>query len=598
MARSLSVTTSRWLACGLVVSACINAGCSGTNNGGDSGVPDSGADAGSDAGVADGGTAGLLCGKLLLCDQACSVDGCTDGCYSEATGVAQGLFNSLTDCIDGACPATDGGPCATDGMACSACNTRAATGPCVSRLLEGVRGRQIRWACEHTDGGAVIPDAGMFAVYNCGGLIECLSVCTADAGSCTSSCVSQSTAEAVVLSNALDTCLAGVCPSTDGGPCEVPGVACNGCIVQAEFSLPYPCGPAYNACETDTSNSSDAGYAPVVLNGGTFTTLEKGDDQIGSALFVRGTTLFYATENNSNYLTSLNLVDGGIARIGPPQTTPVGLAIDSNNAYAWNYGSFTTTANVSNADGIVSQIPLDGGAPLMLSSSNEVYYSAPYLTSISVDATTVYWVTGALGHDGAIMHTAIGNTNATPLYSNQSLPEAVVSDGTHVFWATWGTFDNQGSSNNDGQLFQGDVDGGAPMVLASNLSAPASIVHDAANVYWTNLGRLGGNNLPALNSGSVMMVPIGGGTVTTIADQQAVPVSLAVSNGVVYWTEYGLNSPGLLMSAPTDGGVVVPLMSGLLDPYGVTLSGNTLYFTSYWSRWAHRRYYCSALTIP
>ena len=118
--------------------------------------PDGGADG-------DAGGLGMTCGKLLSCDQACTSNACTDGCYAESTGVAQGLFNAFNACISDQCSSGDGGPCASpSSSACSSCNESAATGACISGLL----------ACEQDKamgppdldgGGVVVPltDSGM-----------------------------------------------------------------------------------------------------------------------------------------------------------------------------------------------------------------------------------------------------------------------------------------------------------------------------------------------------------------------------------------------------------------------------------------------------
>jgi hypothetical protein len=69
-----------------------------------------------------------------------------------------------------------------------------------------------------------------------------------------------------------------------------------------------------------------------------------------------------------------------------------------------------------------------------------------------------------------------------------------------------------------------------------------SIAVDAERVYWADYG-VGGND------GAVMTVPIGGGTVTTLATGQTGPNCLVVDDDSVYWTDYG---DGLL----TEGSIV------------------------------------------
>jgi hypothetical protein len=555
----------------------MEGGTGGGAGGGDAGS--AGGGGGKDAGH-EAGPPGIPCGALLGCDQACSTNACTDKCYAEATGVAQGLFDALNDCISATCPAGDGGPCASaSSSSCSNCQTGAATGACISDLTTCL-GDSAVGPPDPDGGGVVVPPMDAAMQLNCGQYTSCVAACTGDAGACAASCANQATAEAQALAGVLNGCLAGACPSGDGGPCAMQGSGCNGCVEQAEFG--GTCATPYTACENDTSNSPDGGGGPMVLQGGTLSTVLTGVDQVGSSMIVKGGYLYFAQEGNLNQIARLALGDGGaITPVGPPQPTPVGLAVDANNVYVWNYGTFSGKSNLNNNDGTAVQIPLGGGAPVTIGQGIQVFYAAPYLSSIAVDSSDVYWVDGASGSNGVITRTPIGSTSGTSIYTGQNFPEALATDGTNVYWANWGTFDAQGNSNNDGTIMQGPVNGGTPTVLASALSAPSCMVVDAKNVYWTNLGRMGAQNLPAPNSGSVMQVAIGGGPVITLANYQSVPVGIAVANGTVYWTEYGLGSPGLVLSVPVGGGTVVPLVAGLHNPYSLALSTDTLFYSYY-----------------
>jgi hypothetical protein len=522
---------------------------------------------------------------LLTCDQGCNSDSCTNGCYAQSTGVAQGLFDSLTTCIDMHCSNADGGPCVSpSSSSCSNCQTGAATGACVSNLE----------ACEQDttvgppdpDGGGVVGhDAG--ALLNCGQYTACVGACSGDGGSCAANCASQATPEALALAGVLNSCLGTACPAADGGPCAMAGMACNGCVEQNEFG--GTCSAAYQQCQNDTSNSPDASTTPVVLeDGGVLSTVLSGVDQIGSTMIVQDGWLYFAQENVSNQVHRLWVGDGGaqfdagsLTAIGPAQPTPVAIAVNATSVYVWNYGSFTGKSSFNNDDGTVVQIPLDGGPEVTVGKNIQVFYAAPYLNAIAVDSQNVYWVQGAQGNNGVIMKAALGTTGGTPIYTQQNFPEALATDGTNIYWASWGTYDAQGNSNNDGTIQMGSVNGGTPTTLAKNLSAPACMVVDANNVYWTNLGKMGGNNLPALNTGAVMQVPIGGGQVVTLASQESVPVGIALRGNDVYWTEYGLGSLGLVLTAPKGGGAVVPLVANLRNPYSLVLQGDTMYWSYY-----------------
>ena len=531
---------------------------------------DANADVSHDASVSQDAGIGKTCALLLLCDAPCSTAACTNACYAQATGVAQGLFNAFSSCVTAACADSDA----------SSCDQGAATGACASGLEACEQDKTV--APPDPDGGAVVvPTSDAGSLTNCGQYLSCVAACKGDAGSCASTCAEHTTLEAKALASVLDSCLAMACPSTDGGPCAMPGLACNGCIVQVELAEPDTCAAPYIACNADTSNQPDGGTKPKgLVDGGVLSTIVTGLDQAASSIVASGVYLYFTQVITGGPVLRIPLVDGGtMSPLGPPQPTPVGLAVDANNVYVWNTGSFALNSDINNKDGVVTQVPLNGGAAITLFTGMEVLYDAPYLNSVAVDSKSVYWVAGGAGNDGTIMRTAIGSSSPTAIYSNQQIPMAVVSDGTNVYWTDLGTYDSAGVANNDGTVWQGSVSGATPAIkLASNQPSPYAIVVDATSVYWVNTGILGGDNLPALNSGSVMKAPIGGGTLTTIATDQGAPISITIANGTLVWDEYGLSEPGLIMTAPTSGGTPVPLVVGLDDPGAVTTAGHTVYW--------------------
>jgi hypothetical protein len=78
---------------------------------------------------------------------------------------------------------------------------------------------------------------------------------------------------------------------------------------------------------------------------------------------------------------------------------------------------------------------------------------------------------------------------------------------------------------------------------------PRGIAVDATSVYWTN----------EYSSGTVMKVPTGGGTPTTLASGQSYPQGIAVDATSVYWTN---DISGTVMKVPTGGGTPTTLASG------------------------------------
>jgi hypothetical protein len=527
-----------------------------------------------DAGF-EAGPPGLTCAKLLGCDMPCTDDACTNACYAMSTGVAQGLFNALNDCIEATCASACAG--ADAGSSCSTCQEQAATGACITLLLTCEQDKDVGPA--DPDGGSVVAvDAGRKDAgkeLNCGGLVSCEGACGDAGASCASTCVGQSTPTAESLANALAHCLDMACPAVDGGSCASPGSTCTGCRTQAEFD-PMVCGTAFSTCQDDTSNGADAGTSPVGLQGGTVLTLASGLDQ-PQVVLVQNDDVYFSQVTSTGPVSRAAFDDAGSpGTISASQPYPMGLAIDATNVYAWNSGSFSGSTTVNEDDGSVVQLPLAGGSPLTLATGIEAAYAAPYLNAIAVANGKVYWVAGASGNDGAIMSTGVGVVGANVVYSHQLFPEAVVTDGTNLYWANWGTFDSSGNYNNDGTVLQGPVGGGTVTTLASGQSAPAAIAIDGSNVYWTNAGKLAGDNLPAPGTGSVMQAPIGGGVTVTLAKNEPIPLGIAVGSGVVYWNEYTLSGPGQIVSVPVGGGASTPLVGGLQDPFGLTVAGTTL----------------------
>lgn len=107
-----------------------------------------------------------------------------------------------------------------------------------------------------------------------------------------------------------------------------------------------------------------------------------------------------------------------------------------------------------------------------------------------------------------------------------------------------------------------DAEGGLPVLAIA--SAPVSLAVDGTSVYWANSG-----------SGSVASVPIGGGTVTTLAMGLSQPYDVVVDSASVYW---GLSNSTLAKTS-LGGGSPVTLSStvGLLSQ--IVLDATNVYIS-------------------
>jgi hypothetical protein len=101
---------------------------------------------------------------------------------------------------------------------------------------------------------------------------------------------------------------------------------------------------------------------------------------------------------------------------------------------------------------------------------------------------------------------------------------------------------------------------------------------DRTSVYWTDTGLI----TSATVSGTVMKIPLAGGTPTTLASGQDQPYGIAVDTSAVYWTN---RRDGRVMKVPVGGGAPATVASGQRAPYGIAVNGTS----AYWTDPSHRR---------
>ncbi len=184
---------------------------------------------------------------------------------------------------------------------------------------------------------------------------------------------------------------------------------------------------------------------------------------------------------------------------------------------------------------------------------------------------------GAVSGAGLVM--AILSIGRADVLSRASHPSSLTTDDAAVYWTNSGT---SAGDYKDGSVVRVPLAGGSPTTLASHQNNPVAIAVHGGNVYWASYGSW---KVP-YDNGAVLKVPAAGGAITTIAAEQRHVTAIAVSNEDVYWTASvwdGTRDSGVLMKARSEGGIPVTLASGPASGWrgaGVAVDEKNVYWTT------------------
>jgi hypothetical protein len=225
-----------------------------------------------------------------------------------------------------------------------------------------------------------------------------------------------------------------------------------------------------------------------------------------------------------------------------------------------------------NATAFVMKVPVVGGALTTLVSG----VASP--SCIAVDATSVYFGTDGPGL-GHVMKVPLGGGTPTTLASppNPGFPidgepiGAIAADATSVYWTT-STITAGGNPGLPNAVLSVPLGGGTVTTLAwawdwtdsSPRVAPGGLAVDATNLYW--------------GVWDVFSEPVSGGTYTTLVSPQEgdlAATSVAVDNTNIYWA-----ASGSLMAMPLIGGAPITLASGQSGVVAFAIDATNVYWTT------------------
>jgi hypothetical protein len=185
----------------------------------------------------------------------------------------------------------------------------------------------------------------------------------------------------------------------------------------------------------------------------------------------------------------------------------------------------------------VFAVPVAGGSAVTISSSEA------YPNTITNDGTNVFFANTSSAFSIREVTTATDTVTTVPIVVDAGLgltgikPMAV--DASHLYWG-----DTIGAGTSD--VYQANKDGSNVILLASGLAGSVNgLTIDANNVYFT----------VAPGPNGVYQVPIGGGTLTTLASAESSPIPVVTDGTNVFW----MNSGGVVRRTPVGGGPLTTL---------------------------------------
>ena len=315
----------------------------------------------------------------------------------------------------------------------------------------------------------------------------------------------------------------------DGGTIRLPAEVCTRLsagkikgVITSTSCTPKPeavptCGPASSVAASCT---------------GTCTTLATGQ-AYPSSLAVSGASAYVANDDATGSVIELPLAGGPPSVLAPNEPFANGIALDDTGLF-WSRapgvimnippGTKTPVTIFDESYGCVGSFALTPTDVFMASVTNDG------LKKIKKDKSDAYWfvtdqkgMRRALASGSNVYWTAGDTVKVTPsdtaaeqtLASGQAWPYGLAVDATSVYW----------TNRDDGTVMKVPVGGGTPVAIAKGANRPYALAVDATSVYFTEYSE----------AGSIMKAPIGGGPSVVVAEKQPFASTIAVDATSVYW---------------------------------------------------------------
>ena len=321
----------------------------------------------------------------------------------------------------------------------------------------------------------------------------------------------------------------------------VPGQSCLGTLVVA--SVAWGCG---GAVHHGSAAGPDGGAPAESSTGASMSGLVEGGAAPEAGFTAEGGGVPMAPGCTTAPGAGAGAAEGGPS--GAPvalangQACPEALALDDSYVYWINSGCTLADA------GAVLRTPIGGGSITTLASGQDFISGGG---GIAVDATNVYWTTGA-----ALMRMPKDGGPQVVL-SSVMFANVIAVDPTNIYW-----IDRDSHVRGNGAIRRMPIVGGTPVTL-DTVQEPYGLAVDCANVYFTTVSSVLNYDTPY--TGAVLEMALAGGSVATLASSGG-PVDLAVDSANAYW----LGGTTGVQKTPLGGGASIQLSAdngGALKSY-------------------------------